>query len=73
MIPIALAMNWDKVSSVAAITAAFSGQVLAVIAWLVTAQSYYGSISVDSLGGNYPMLAGNVTALLSSGIICGVM
>lgn len=33
-------------------------QCLGLMAWLVTCQAYYGSINIDNLGGDYPMLAG---------------
>jgi hypothetical protein len=52
---------------------AVTGQIGAVIAWLVTCKAYYHKIDVDSLGGNYPMLAGNVTALGLSLIVTTVL
>lgn len=36
-------------------------------------QAYYGKINIDNLGGDYPMLAGNITSIMSSLIICGLM
>ena len=32
-----------------------------------------GVVSIDTLGMNYPMLAGNVVAILSSGLICAIV
>lgn len=37
----------------------------AIIGWLVQAHSQYGDLSVTSTGENYPMLVGNVVALLT--------
>ena len=42
---------------------AVSGQLGAIVVWLITCKAYYGSVNVKNLGGDYPMLAGNVTAL----------
>ena len=41
----------------------FAGQIGAIIVWLVTCAATEGDINVDNLGADYPMLAGNVTAL----------
>ena len=49
------------------------GQLGALVAWLVTCKAYYGSVNVDNLGGDYPMLAGNVTALGLSLIVTTVV
>ncbi|KZZ97920.1 Sodium/solute symporter [Ascosphaera apis ARSEF 7405] len=51
-----------------AIAAALSpvlGLACALIAWLVTTKKQYGVFTVETTGANNPMLAGNVTALLS--------
>jgi urea-proton symporter len=45
----------------------------AIIAWLVTCKAYHGSINVANLGQDYPMLAGNVTALGLSTIVTTVI
>lgn len=74
VVPIALCVTWDKVSSIAAITAAVVGQICAVITWLVVcATENDGEINVDNLGQDYPMLAGNLVAICLSGIVCIVM
>jgi Na+/proline symporter len=62
-------MTWKKASGTGAIIAAWSGLVLAVITWLVACSIQSGSITIDNLGKNEPMLAGNLVAILSSGII----
>jgi len=62
-------MTWSKASGTGAIVAAWSGFFLALIGWLVGAQIQSGGISVDSLGTNEVMLAGNLIAILSSAAI----
>jgi urea-proton symporter len=52
--------NWQ-----AAAGAPVLGFACALIAWLVTAKRECGVLNVDCTGSNNPMLAGNVTALLS--------
>jgi len=67
--PVYSCLTWAKCSAVAAISGAISGQLAAVVAWLITCQAYYGEINIDTLGGDFPMLAGNVTALGFSCIV----
>lgn len=71
--PVYMALTWSKASATGAITGAFSGLVLGLIAWLVTCQVYYGKITIDNLGGDYPMLAGNLASILGSLIICSII
>jgi urea-proton symporter len=67
--PLWFMMTWKGASGTGAIIAAWDGLILAVIAWLVGAQAQGGKITVDSLGTNKVMLAGNLVAILSSGFI----
>merc|ERR1719316_1524150 len=62
-------LMWSKASAGGAVCAAWGGQILAIITWMVAASTQSGSISIDTLGKNEPMLAGNVVAICSSGII----
>jgi hypothetical protein len=48
------------------------GLACALIAWLVTAKKECGSLGVACTGSNYPMLAGNVAALLSPIVLIGI-
>ncbi|QIW97627.1 hypothetical protein AMS68_003145 [Peltaster fructicola] len=65
VLPAALTMMWDRQSKVAAAASPVLALACALIAWLVTAQKQGGDLSVASTGKNYPMLAGNVVALLT--------
>jgi len=69
VIPLWNLMTWDKASGKGAVIAAWSGLGLALIGWLVGAQIQSGSITVANLGTNEVMLAGNLIAILSSGLI----
>ncbi|KAL3930595.1 MAG: hypothetical protein SGBAC_011695 [Bacillariaceae sp.] len=67
--PLWMLMKWSKASGKGAVIAAWSGLVLAIIAWIATAQSREGEISIDTLGTNEAMLTGNLVAILSSALI----
>jgi len=69
VIPLWNLMTWNKASGKGAVIAAWSGLVLAVISWIVTAFIQSGSVTIDTLGKNEPMLVGNLFAILSSGLI----
>lgn len=70
VIPIYLCLTWSKTSGTGAILGAFIGQWAAVITWLVYAKVGYGAINLATTGKDYPMLAGNLVAILLSGFIC---
>ncbi|KAA8575061.1 hypothetical protein MFRU_002g03230 [Monilinia fructicola] len=65
VIPATLTIMWAGHNRWAATLTPPLGLVCAVIAWLVTAKKECDSLDVDCTGSNNPMLAGNVTALLS--------
>ncbi|TGO58879.1 hypothetical protein BCON_0050g00100 [Botryotinia convoluta] len=65
VIPATLTIMWAGHNRWAATLTPPLGLICAVIAWLVTAKKECGSLDVDCTGSNNPMLAGNVTALLS--------
>jgi Na+/proline symporter len=66
VIPATLTLLWKKQNWIAAAFSPILGLACALIAWTVTcATEFDGVLSVDNLGSNNPMLAGNVVALLS--------
>ena len=79
VMPIAFLLTWDKATGNGAIAGAFGGQILAIITWIACStaernpEGDKGEVSIDTLGMNYPMLAGNVVAILSSGLICAII
>lgn len=65
VIPASLSLLWDRQSWAAATFSPPLALACSLIAWLVTAKTNCGALSVDCTGSNYPMLAGNVAALLA--------
>ncbi|KAJ5466351.1 hypothetical protein N7530_010138 [Penicillium desertorum] len=63
--PGAMTLLWKGQNRIAAAVSPPLGLAVSLIAWLVTAKKQYGILTVDTTGANYPMLAGNVAALLS--------
>eukprot|EP00965_Chrysotila_dentata_P032160 1072643-Pleurochrysis_carterae.AAC.4 len=74
VLPISFLLTWDKASAAGAISGAIIGQIGAFIAWMVTAAARNdGTVDYDTLGQNEPMLAGNLVAILLSGLVCAVV
>ena len=74
VIPIALTITWSKTSRAGAVAGARIGVMLALLTWTsVAASEANGVVDIASLGGAFPMLYGNVVAILSSGLICVVI
>lgn len=66
VIPATLTLLWKRQNWIAAAFSPVLGLLCALVAWTVTcAREFDGVLSVDNLGSNNPMLAGNVVALLS--------
>ncbi|CAF3494771.1 unnamed protein product [Fusarium graminearum] len=74
VIPATLTLLWSRQNWIAAAVSPILGLVCALIAWTVTcSREFDGVLSVDNLGSNNPMLAGNVVALLSPVIFVPVL
>jgi SSS family transporter len=69
VIPLWNLMTWSKASGPGAVIAAWSGLILAVLTWIIYAGAGYGAVTIDTLGKDPVMLAGNLVAILSSGAI----
>lgn len=65
VVPICFSLLWKDQNAIAAALSPVLGLACALIAWLVTTKKQYGVFTVETTGANNPMLAGNVTALLS--------
>ena len=74
VIPIALTITWSKTTRAGAVAGALIGVMLSLATWTsVAASEANGVIDIASLGGAFPMLYGNVVAILSSGLICVII
>lgn len=79
VMPVAFVLTWKDASASGAIAGAVVGQICGLITWIVCslferdANGKHGTVDLDTLGENYPMLAGNVMAIGMSGIVCAVM
>ncbi|GMG10467.1 unnamed protein product [Aspergillus oryzae] len=71
--PGAMTLVWKGQNWVAAAASPILGLAVSLIAWLVTAKKESGVLTVTTTGANYPMLAGNVAALLSPIIFSPVL
>ncbi len=66
VIPATLTLFWKGQNWIAAAASPVLGLICALIAWTVTCYKQFdGVLSIDNLGSNMPMLAGNIVALLS--------
>ncbi len=68
---IAASLTWAKCSSTAACVSAVVTTPLALMTWLITASKLNGGVlSLETTGQDYPMLAGNLVALVFSMLLC---
>jgi len=58
-------LMWKQANASGAVVAAWLGMGLSFMTWLITAKAMFGELTVDTLGKNEPMLAGNCVALLA--------
>jgi hypothetical protein len=67
--PTAFAITWRKQTKAAAIAGCLSGLAVGLTAWLATAKSYYGEITIETTGLLYPTLAGNLASIMTGLIV----
>ncbi|KAH8677037.1 Sodium:solute symporter family-domain-containing protein [Ilyonectria robusta] len=73
VLPATLTLIWNGQNRWAATISPILGTSCAIIAWLVTASKSCGKLDVVCTGSNNPMLAGNITALLSPVVFIPVL
>ena len=73
VMPISFVLTWDKANATGAVCGAITGLILGLVTWIATASGLEGKVNIDTLGMNYPMLAGNVVAICSSGLVHAAM
>jgi len=71
--PICFSLLWKDCTALGAISGAVGGLMAAIIGWCAMANEMYGCVNVDTLGSNYPVLVGNLNALVFSTIIAVVV
>jgi len=69
VVPIALCITWSKANKWGCIGGAVVGLVAGIIAWMITTSKLNSVINVQTSGGDYEMLAGNLAAIGVGGII----
>ncbi|KAF9450855.1 urea transporter [Macrolepiota fuliginosa MF-IS2] len=70
VVPVALCMTWSKANKWGCIGGPIAGFFCALMAWLVTTATLNdGVINVETTGGNFEMLAGNVVSIGVGGIV----
>ncbi|KAJ6037265.1 hypothetical protein N7540_001544 [Penicillium herquei] len=71
--PGAMTLLWKGQNKIAAAVSPPLGLAISLSAWLATTKTQYGVFNVTTTGDNYPMLAGNVAALLSPVVISPIL
>lgn len=69
VVPLWNMLMWKDANAIGAVAGAWGGMTLAIITWLSVASAQSGEITVDTLGKLEPNLAGNIVAIVSSGLI----
>lgn len=67
--PAAFTVLWKGQTRLGAISGAIGGLIAGITAWLVVAKVYYGTVTVETTGGSYPTLAGNMAGVLTGLIL----
>jgi SSS family transporter len=62
--PVFACIAWSRVNKTAALVGTLTGEVCAIVAWLVSAATLEGELSIDTTNANNPLLAGNLIAVL---------
>lgn len=71
--PAAFAITWTWQSTAGAVAGPISGLCAGITAWLVTAQMYFGELTIASTGHEYSTLAGNMAAIFTGLIVTVVL
>jgi hypothetical protein len=73
IVPMACTIMWRKQSRIAAFVVPLLGSIAGIIAWFTLTYTTYGVITIDTLSGNLPLVAGNIVALGSPLILTPVI
>jgi len=69
VLPIVFCLTWKDCSGLGAISGSVGGLVLGLVSWIVSSQILYGSVSIQTLREDIPVVVGNLVSILSSGLI----
>eukprot|EP00928_Gymnodinium_smaydae_P098880 TRINITY_DN929_c0_g1_i6.p1 TRINITY_DN929_c0_g1~~TRINITY_DN929_c0_g1_i6.p1 ORF type:complete len:682 (+),score=151.36 TRINITY_DN929_c0_g1_i6:69-2114(+) len=69
VVPLWNMLMWKDANAIGAVVGVWAGLVLGMITWFVATYAQAGEITIASLGALEPNLAGNLMAILSSGLI----
>ncbi|KAF9357959.1 hypothetical protein BGX26_002751 [Mortierella sp. AD094] len=73
VLPVTFSLLWKKQNATAAIVAPVAGLFISITAWLVCAKLYSGEVTLATTSTDQAMLAGNLAALISGGVISAVI
>nr|AAA34582.1 Dur3 [Saccharomyces cerevisiae] len=73
VLPVVLTLCSKDMNLVAAVVSPILGTGLAIMSWLVCTKSLYKELTVDTTFMDYPMLTGNLVALLSPAIFIPIL
>ena len=71
--PICFSLLWADCTAAGAIAGAVGGLIASIVGWVAMAGEMYGEVTVATLGSSYPVLVGNLNALVFSTIIAIVV
>ncbi|MDQ7861139.1 hypothetical protein RCO48_09115 [Peribacillus frigoritolerans] len=69
VIPVTMGLTWKRATSTGAFYGTLFGMIGGIITWNLSAYIMTGHINIESLGGLYPMLFGNLAVFTISGVI----
>jgi len=69
VVPLWNLLMWKDANAIGAVVGAWGGMIMAVTTWICVAAAQSGEVTVDTLGKLEPNLAGNIVAIVSSGLI----
>lgn len=72
VMPIAFMLLWRKANAFGAMLGTITGCILGIVTWLAVTSIEYGRVNLDTTGRNAPMLAGNLVAILTGGLVHAV-
>ncbi|XP_074582563.1 urea-proton symporter DUR3 [Curcuma longa] len=72
VMPIAFMLLWRKANAFGAMLGTVTGCILGIVTWLAVTSIEYGRVNLDTTGRNAPMLAGNLVAILTGGLVHAV-